>query len=52
MGLPENYKMPKHYNSAYKVAGDGVVVPIVSYLDAQLFQPMLARAKLTKVAVA
>lgn len=42
MGLPERYKMPARYNSAYKVAGDGVVVPIVSYLEAQLFQPMLA----------
>ncbi|WP_085307243.1 DNA cytosine methyltransferase [Planktotalea arctica] len=42
MGLPESYKMPARYNSAYKVAGDGVVVPIVSYLEAQLFQPMLA----------
>jgi DNA (cytosine-5)-methyltransferase 1 len=44
MGLPESYKMPTHYNSAYKVAGDGVVVPIVSYLDDVLFQPMLAKA--------
>lgn len=45
MGLPETYRMPAHYNSAYKVAGDGVVVPIVSYLDAQLFQPMLKQAR-------
>ncbi len=45
MGLPESYKMPSHYNSAYKVAGDGVVVPIVSYLDAALFQPMLESAR-------
>ncbi|WP_439142445.1 DNA cytosine methyltransferase [Planktotalea sp.] len=44
MGLPESYQMPAHYNSAYKVAGDGVVVPIVSYLDEMLFQPMLAKA--------
>lgn len=52
MGLPESYKMPKHYNSAYKVAGDGVVVPIVRYLDQQLFQPMLLRAPSDQVAVA
>lgn len=45
MGLPDSYKMPKNYNNSYKVAGDGVVVPIVSYLDAQLFQPMLQNAR-------
>ncbi|MDG1078144.1 MAG: DNA cytosine methyltransferase [Planktotalea sp.] len=45
MGLPESYRMPTHYNSAYKVAGDGVVVPIVSYLDEMLFQPMLRKAR-------
>ncbi|WP_375267008.1 DNA cytosine methyltransferase [Planktotalea sp.] len=45
MGLPESYQMPAHYNSAYKVAGGGVVVPIVSYLDEMLFQPMLAKAR-------
>lgn len=44
MGLPESYRMPRHYNSAYKVAGDGVVAPIVSYLDQQLFRPMLCDA--------
>ncbi len=52
MGLPEGYKMPSHYNSAYKVAGDGVVVPIVSYLDQQLFTPMLKQARQNAVAVA
>lgn len=48
MGLPDSYRMPTNYNSAYKVAGDGVVVPIVSYLDAQLFQPMLQNAALNQ----
>ncbi len=52
MGLPENYSMPAHYNSAYKVAGDGVVVPIVSYLDQHLFQPMLSAARPNCTAVA
>lgn len=52
MGLPEHYQMPKHYNSAYKVAGDGVVVPIVSYLDQELFQPMLLAARTKNSAVA
>lgn len=44
MGLPESYKMPTRYNDAYRVAGDGVVVPVVRYLDEQLFGPILGRA--------
>lgn len=45
MGLPDSYAMPGNYNAAYKVAGDGVVVPVVRYLDETLFQPVLARAR-------
>jgi len=42
MGLDESYRMPARYNQAYHVAGDGVAVPIVRYLDKQIFQPVLA----------
>jgi DNA (cytosine-5)-methyltransferase 1 len=42
MGLNETYKMPKRYNHAYQVAGDGVAVPIVKYLDDQIFQNLQA----------
>lgn len=45
MGLPDAYAMPASYNAAYKVAGDGVVVPVVRYLDETLFQPLLVRAR-------
>ena len=45
MGLSERYKMPARYNQAYHVAGDGVAVPIVRYLDAQIFQPVLAQGR-------
>jgi DNA (cytosine-5)-methyltransferase 1 len=45
MGLPDGYVMPESYNAAYKVAGDGVVVPVVQYLDSTLFQPILARVR-------
>ncbi len=41
MGLKDSYLMPERYNNAYKVAGDGVVVPVVKYLDEQIFQPAL-----------
>lgn len=41
MGLSASYRMPDRYNDAYRIAGDGVVVPIVKHLDAHLFQPIL-----------
>lgn len=51
MGLPETFRMPTNYNMAYRVAGDGVAVPVVSYLNEKLFQPVLRSAVLeTKVA--
>jgi DNA (cytosine-5)-methyltransferase 1 len=50
MGLEDSYVMPARYNNAYKVAGDGVVVPVVRYLDQQIFQPALQLARLRDVA--
>lgn len=41
MGLPEEYKLPKNYNEAYHLAGDGVVVPVVRYLAENLLEPIL-----------
>lgn len=41
MGLPDSFVMPERYNQVYKVAGDGVAVPIVRHLDLHLFQPIL-----------
>ena len=41
MGLPRNYKLPLSYNDAYQIAGDGVAVPVVSWLSSQLLLPML-----------
>lgn len=42
MGLAESYKLPKNYNEAYHLAGDGVAVPVVRYLAAELLEPLLA----------
>ncbi len=50
MGLPDRFKMPERYNQAYKVAGDGVAVPIVSYLNKTLFQPILQAERRRAVA--
>lgn len=42
MGLPDTYKLPDRYNDAYQVAGDGVVVPVVRFLAANLLEPLLS----------
>ena len=41
MGLPDEYKLPKTYNEAYHLTGDGVAVPVVRHLAAHLFEPLL-----------
>jgi DNA (cytosine-5)-methyltransferase 1 len=41
MGLPESYKLPGNYNEAYHLLGDGVVVPVVRFLAANLVQPLV-----------
>jgi DNA (cytosine-5)-methyltransferase 1 len=42
MGLPDDYQLPKNYNDAYHLTGDGVVVPVVRYLAEQVFKRILA----------
>ena len=42
MGLDEHYKLPKNYNEAYHLTGDGVVVPVVRFLAEHLFEPTLS----------
>lgn len=42
MGLPDEYKLPKSYNEAYHLIGDGVVVPVVRYLAETILEPILA----------
>ncbi len=40
MGLPEDYVLPENYNDAYRLAGDGLVVPVVSHLATNLLTPI------------
>ena len=40
MGLPEDYRLPKGYTAAYKVAGDGVAAPVVRHLAQHLLEPL------------
>ena len=41
MGLSEKYVLPKNYNDAYRLMGDGVVVPVVSHLSRYLLEPLI-----------
>jgi DNA (cytosine-5)-methyltransferase 1 len=42
MGLDDDYKLPKNYNEAYHLTGDGVVVDVVRHLAQYLFEPIVA----------
>ena len=48
MGLPDAYKLPENYNDAYHLAGDGVVVPVVRFLAANILEPLAAAARLKR----
>lgn len=41
MGLPDEYRLPENYNEAYHLTGDGVAVPVVRFLAANLLEPIL-----------
>lgn len=41
MGLPADYKLPRSYNEAYHLTGDGVVVDVVRHLAHHVFEPIL-----------
>ncbi|MBZ5583389.1 MAG: DNA cytosine methyltransferase [Acidobacteriia bacterium] len=36
MGLPDSYRLPEKYNEAYHVAGDGLAIPAVAWLEEHL----------------
>lgn len=41
MGLPDDYILPRNYNDAYHLTGDGVAVPVVRFLANKILEPML-----------
>lgn len=41
MGLPDDYWLPRNYNEAYHLAGDGVAVPVVRFIARYLLEPLL-----------
>ncbi len=42
MGLSDSYELPKKYSEAYHLLGDGLVVPVVSWLEEHLLHPLAA----------
>ena len=45
MGLPDSYKLPKNYNEAYHLAGDGLAVPVVRFFAENILEPVLQAAE-------
>jgi len=45
MGLSDEYILPNNYNDAYRLMGDGVVVPVVRHLSSYLLEPLLQDVK-------
>lgn len=50
MGMPDSYLLPQRYNDAYHLAGDGVVVPVVSWLARHVVEPALCTEERRAVA--
>jgi DNA (cytosine-5)-methyltransferase 1 len=50
MGAPEDYPLPANYNDAYHLFGDGLVVPVVHWLSANLLTPLAAAVRVMKAA--
>lgn len=43
MGVPESYRLPSNANEGYHLMGDGLAVPVVSWLEEHLLVPMVER---------
>lgn len=52
MGVPDSYRLPKAYNEAYHLMGDGLAVPVVSWLEKNILRPIIAVRSKTKNQVA
>jgi DNA (cytosine-5)-methyltransferase 1 len=50
MGVPDEYPVPRNYNEAYHLFGDGLVVPVVSWLEKHLLRPLVQSRAMKQVA--
>jgi DNA (cytosine-5)-methyltransferase 1 len=41
MGVDDSYPLPPNYNDAYHVFGDGLVVPVISWIENHLIRPLV-----------
>ncbi len=41
MGLPDTYVLPRNYNDAYHLCGDGVAAPAVRFVAEHLLEPLV-----------
>lgn len=44
MGLGDDYVLPRRYNDAYHLTGDGVAAPVVRHLAHHIFEPLISTA--------
>ncbi len=45
MGIPDRYPLPEKYNQAYHLFGDGVAVPVVSWIEKHLLRALAGAAR-------
>ncbi len=45
MGVPDDYPLPRNYNEAYHLFGDGLAVPVVHWLSTHLLLPIAAACR-------
>ena len=45
MGLSDSYQLPEKYSDAYHLIGDGLAVPVVSWLSQHILTPLLSPAQ-------
>lgn len=50
MGVPENYLLPLNYNEGYHLFGDGLAVPVVTWLEKHLLRPLASSCEAIKAA--
>lgn len=50
MGVPDTYPLPARYNDAYHLFGDGLAVPVVSWLERHLLWPLIEADSMEQVA--
>ena len=46
MGLDDSYKLPQRYNDAYRLAGDGLIVPAVAHVARHILEPICTLRRL------